>query len=259
MNTVALNPPIKNWTAQKVWIIGASSGIGLALAQCLHEQGAEVLLSARRVEAVSDWCATRKNTWAYPLDVSDPARVAAQWSVLLEQHGVPDLIVYAAGHYLPLRAEAFNLAEMERQNDINYLGACRVLAVALPSLVTLGRGHIALISSVAGYRGLPNALAYGPTKAALINLAEILFHDLRPRGIGVSLINPGFVKTALTDQNGFHMPALLTPDQAARQIVRGWSQGRFEIDFPKRFTFWLRLVRCLPNRLYFSLLKRIAP
>ena len=115
-----------------------------------------------------------------------------------------------------------------------------------------GRGHISLISSVAGFRGLPQGLAYGPTKAALINLAETLYLDLQPQGLGVSVINPGFVETPLTAQNDFPMPALISPDQAALAIVQGWSRGDFEIHFPKRFTRWMKLLRLLPYRLYFA-------
>ena len=120
-----------------------------------------------------------------------------------------------------------------------------------------GQGaHVSLVASVAGYRGLPNALAYGPTKAALINLAEVLFLDLQPRGVGVSVINPGFVETPLTAGNAFEMPALITPAEAAEQILRGWAAGRFEIHFPKRFTLWLKALRFAPDWLYFAAIRR---
>ncbi|MBV8621019.1 MAG: SDR family NAD(P)-dependent oxidoreductase [Curvibacter sp.] len=254
-----LNPPLSHWQGRKVWIIGASSGIGLALAERLHADGAEVLLSARRADLLAGWCGDRPNAWAYPLDVRDPAGVQAQWERLHARHGVPDLLVYAAGHYQPMRVTDWNTPEQRQHCEINYLGACHVLGAALPALRQAGHGHVSLIASVAGYRGLPQALAYGPTKAALINLAEILHHELKPLGVGVSLINPGFVDTALTARNGFPMPALLRPQQAADRILQGWARGRFEIDFPKRFTFWLRLGRWLPDRLYFSLLRQIAP
>jgi len=254
-----LNTPIQNWRGQKVWIVGASSGIGLALAQRLHDEGAQVLVSARRAEVLNTWCADRKGTWAYPFDVSDAAGLAQQWALLVAEHGAPDVVVYAAGHYLPMRAEAFSYAEIAKHTDINYLGMARVLEVVIPAFLKLGKGHIALISSVAGYRGLPNALAYGPTKAAMSNLAEILYHDLHSRGIGVSLINPGFVETPLTAQNPYHMPALLKPSQAADEMLKGWAKGLFEIHFPKRFTLWLRWARWLPDSVYFYLLQKIAP
>jgi len=134
-----------------------------------------------------------------------------------------------------------------------------VLDAVLPSFRARGRGHLCLIGSVAGYVGLPNSLAYGPTKAALINLAEALYVDLHPTGLGVSIVNPGFVQTPLTAQNDFHMPALLTPAQAALAIVQGWARGQFEIHFPRRFTLWLKLLRCLPYRLSLPLLQRLVP
>jgi NAD(P)-dependent dehydrogenase (short-subunit alcohol dehydrogenase family) len=145
---------------------------------------------------------------------------------------------------------------MLRHQEVNYAGALRVLDVVLPLLLAQGQGHISLVSSVAGWRGLPNGLAYGPTKAALTHLAESLFLDLQDRGIGVSVISPGFVATPLTAQNNFQMPALMTPDQAATAMLKGWAQGAFDIHFPKRFTLWLKLLRLLPYRWYFALVRR---
>jgi short-subunit dehydrogenase len=125
-------------------------------------------------------------------------------------------------------------------------------------MVARRRGHVAIVASVAGYGGLPTAAAYGPTKAALINLAETLYLDLSPRGIGVWIVNPGFVRTPLTDRNEFPMPALISADEAATHIVEGLASGRFEIHFPKRFTRWLRLLRLLPYGLYFRLVRRFT-
>jgi short-subunit dehydrogenase len=123
-------------------------------------------------------------------------------------------------------------------------------------MVARGKGHISLVGSVAGFRGLPKALAYGPTKAALINLAETLYLDLKDKGVGVSIINPGVVQTPLTAGNNFNMPALITPQQAAAEILRGWGRGAFEIHFPKRLTLWLKLLRILPNRLVLYLVAK---
>jgi NAD(P)-dependent dehydrogenase (short-subunit alcohol dehydrogenase family) len=141
---------------------------------------------------------------------------------------------------------------------VNYTGALRVLDAALPILLAQGLGHISLISSVAGWRGLPNSLAYGPTKAALTHVAETLYMDVQDRGIGVSVINPGFVATPLTAQNNFQMPALISPEQAATAMLQGWAQGAFDIHFPKRFTLWLKLLRVLPYRWYFALVRRMT-
>ena len=128
----------------------------------------------------------------------------------------------------------------------------------LPVLLRQKAGHISLVSSVAGYRGLPQALAYGPTKAALINLADILYMDLRSEGIGVSIVNPGFVETPLTAGNEFTMPALITPERAARDIVAGWEAGRFEIHFPKRFTLWLKALSFVSDAMYFRAMRRVT-
>ena len=173
-------------------------------------------------------------------------------------HGPLDVVCYCAGHYHPMRATAIDLDDLLRHHDINTVGALHVLAAITPSMVARQQGHISLISSVAGYRGLPNSLAYGPTKAALINLAETLYLDLQPSGIGVSVINPGFVDTPLTAQNDFHMPALITPNQAAQAIVQGWAEGVFEIHFPKSFTRVMKLLRWLPDRLYFATVRRVT-
>jgi short-subunit dehydrogenase len=128
----------------------------------------------------------------------------------------------------------------------------------LPRLLAQGHGHVSLVSSVAGYRGLPKSLAYGPTKAALTHLAEALYFDLHPAGLGVSVVNPGFVQTPLTAQNDFHMPALMQPADAAQCMLQGWQSGDFEIHFPKRFTRWMKLMRILPYAWYFPLVARMT-
>ena len=250
-----LNPPLPDWRGRRVWIIGASSGIGEATAAALHQQGAQVTVSARKAQALANFAQQHPGSVALALDVTDAQAVQAAAGQLLGS-GPLDCVVYCAGHYHAMRADGIDLPDMERHVDINYLGALRLLQALVPALVAQGHGHISLVGSVAGYRGLPNSLAYGPTKAALINLAETLYLDLRPRGLGVSIINPGFVQTPLTAQNTFNMPALLTPAQAASAILQGWARGEFEIHFPKRFTHWLRLMRLLPYRAYFYLVNR---
>ena len=222
----------------------------------LHRRGARVGVSARNAAALEQLARECPGTIVLPLDVTDRAAVAVASRVLRERHGLPDLAFACAGHYLPQRATAFSLAEMKRHMDINYAGPLHLLDVLLPDYLAAGRGHLSLMGSVAGYRGLPRALAYGPTKAALNNLAEVLYLDLHDRGIGVSIVNPGFVETPLTAQNGFHMPALMTPDDAAEAIVDGWSAGRFEIHFPKRFTRTLKAMKFLGDGLYFKAIRR---
>ncbi len=254
---MAHNPKMTHWRGQTVWLVGASSGIGLATAQALHRAGAQVVVSARQQALLQEFVAGHPGAQACPLDVTDAAAVQALAGQLLAQ-GPLDLVVYCAGHYKAQRAYDFELSQMLLHQQINYVGALHVLAAVLPAMLERGRGHLSLIGSVAGYRGLPKSLAYGPTKAALINLAESLYADLHPRGIGVSLVNPGFVQTPLTEQNRFHMPALISPEQAADEMLQGWRRGRFEIHYPRRFTRWMKLLKCLPDVLYLPLVTRMA-
>ena len=253
---MSLNPAVVDWRGRVVWIVGASSGIGRATASQLHAAGARVVVSARGAAALNDFVAGHPGSVALPLDVADRAATAAALQQLLSLHGKLDLAMYCAGHYKAMRATEFDLDEMQRHLQVNYVGALHMLDAVLKTVIAQGHGHISLVSSVAGYRGLPKAMAYGPTKAALQQLAETLYLDLHPLGIGVSVINPGFVATTLTAGNAFTMPALLTPEQAASHILQGWARGRFDIHFPKRFTFWLKLLRLLPYGLYFAAVQR---
>jgi NAD(P)-dependent dehydrogenase (short-subunit alcohol dehydrogenase family) len=251
-----LNPVIEDWRDRVVWIVGASSGIGRATASRLHGLGAVVVVSARNVIALEGFVTDHPGSHAVALDAGDRAAAAEATRTVLALHGRLDVVMYCAGHYRAMRAGAFDLDELLLHMQVNYVGALHLLDAVLPALITQRQGHISLVASVAGYRGLPQAMAYGPTKAALQYLAETLYLDLHPVGIGVSVINPGFVATPLTADNRFDMPALLTPDQAAQHIVRGWARGRFEIHFPKRFTLWLKLMRLLPHRMYFAAVRR---
>ncbi|WP_119353387.1 SDR family NAD(P)-dependent oxidoreductase [Azohydromonas sediminis] len=255
-----LNPPITDWTRQVVWLVGASSGIGRATAAHLHALGARVVVSARNAAALDAFAAQHAGSLAIALDATDRDAMRTAAARIVEQHGRIDLAVYCAGHYKPMRATAFDLDDALRHQQVNYVGALHLLDAVLPHLIRQAESgqpaHLSLVSSVAGYRGLPKSLAYGPTKAALINLAETLYLDLHPLGVGVSVINPGFVDTPLTAQNEFRMPALIGSDEAARQIVAGWQKGRFEIHFPKRFTHALKALSVLSDGLYFAAIRR---
>jgi short-subunit dehydrogenase len=254
---MSMNPPLRDWRGLRIWLVGASTGIGLALAKQLHGLGAHVIVSARNADALTAFASAHSGSTALPLDVTQRREVLDAARTLM-QHGPLDLVCYCAGYYQPMRATAMDLDVLLRHHEVNTVGALHVLDAVVPDMVLRGQGHLSLISSVAGFRGLPLSLAYGPTKAALINLCETLFLDLRPRGIGVSLINPGFVDTPLTAGNEFHMPALITPETAARAIVQGWTAGEFEIHFPRRFTRWLKLLRLLPYRWYFPLIRHFT-
>ena len=243
-------PPLADWRGRSVWIVGASTGIGRATASLLHARGATVFVSARNAARLDEFVAAHPGSRALPLDVTDSQALEDATQAIVAAAGSIDLVCYCAGHYQAMQATTFDLDEALRHVEVNQVGALRLVAAVLPQLLRQGRGHLSLVASVAGYRGLPHALAYGPTKAALINFAEALHLDLAPLGIGVSLVNPGFVETPLTAQNRFAMPALISPEQAAREIVRGWERGRFEIHFPRRFTLWMKALRLLPDALY---------
>ena len=252
-----MNPKITDWRGRRVWLVGASTGIGRALAEQLHALGATVIVSARKLEALKAFVLAHPGSIALPLDVTDRTAVRRAAGNALAD-GPLDLVCYCAGHYQPMRATAIDLNELLRHHEVNTVGALHVLDAITPGMVARKQGHISLVSSVAGFRGLPQGLAYGPTKAALINLAETLYLDLRNRGVGVSLISPGFVQTPLTANNQFSMPALITPAEAAQAMLRGWARGQFDIHFPKRFTLWMQLLRLLPDRVFFALVRRIT-
>ncbi|MGA0025164.1 MAG: SDR family NAD(P)-dependent oxidoreductase [Burkholderiales bacterium] len=254
---MSLNPPIRDWRGKRVWIIGASSGIGAALASALLAQGTQVALSARGVSGLEQVAAGHgAKALVLPLDVTDAASVAPELGKIVAAWGGIDLVVWCAGSHHPVRAWELDAASARRLVEVNLNGVINGLPAVVERLILQNAGGIAIVSSVAGYGGLPTALVYGATKAALINLAETLYLDLAPRGIAVYLINPGFVKTPLTDRNTFRMPALISANEAAREIIAGFARGSFEIHFPRRFTLWLKLLRLLPYRWYFALVRR---
>ena len=258
---MSLNPRISQWQGRRAWVLGASSGIGRATASALHARGAQVVVSARGDAALQTFVDQHPGSVALALDTADREKVQAAAASLLAA-GPLDMVFYCAGYYREMRATDFDLDEMLRHQQVNYVGALHVLSGVLPAMLEAAQrgqaGHLSLISSVAGFRGLPKSLAYGPTKAALINLAETLYLDLHDLGIGVSVINPGFVATPLTAGNDFTMPALISPEVAAEAILQGWERGEFDIHFPKRFTCVMKLLRLLPYRLYFPAIRRFT-
>lgn len=254
---MSLNPRLTDWRDKRVWLVGASSGIGLALARALHARGATVIASARNAAALQTLATTHTGCVALPLDVTQPEAVQAACTEVTTG-GRIDLVCYCAGHYHAMRATEIDTPDLLRHQAVNVTGALYLLEPLIAAMQRQGYGHLSFISSVAGLRGLPKSLAYGPTKAALINLAETLYLDLQPHGLGVSVISPGFVATPLTAQNDFQMPALIQPEEAAEAILRGWAKGEFDIHFPKRFTRLLKLLRCLPYSLYFAAIRRIT-
>ena len=253
-----MNPRIDNWAGKRVWVIGASTGIGAETARMLIAKGARVAVSARRAEPLHALTRDHADTLVAPLDITDLASLHSARDAIIARWQGLDLVLVVAGSYNEMRADNFDIKLANQLIDLNFRGVLNCLDAVLPDLLKHGTGGIGIVGSVAGYSGLPKALIYGPTKAALINLCESLYLDLRPRGIGVYLINPGFVKTPLTAGNDFAMPALITAEVAAQQIIRGIERGRFHIHFPHRFTNWLRLARLMPYRLYFWTIHKVT-
>lgn len=253
-----MNPKISDWSALRVWVIGASTGIGAETARLLLQKGARVALSARRAKPLHAIANGTPAALIAPLDITDHASVlAARDQIVAAWHEV-DLVLVVAGGYNEMRADTFDLAKINNLIDLNLRGVFNCLDAVLPGLLAQDHGGIGIVASVAGYSGLPKALIYGPTKAALINLCESLYLDMHPRGLAVYLINPGFVETPLTAGNDFKMPALISAATAARNLVDGIEAGEFHIHFPKRFTNWLRFARLLPYRWYFPLIRKVT-
>ena len=253
-----MNPVINDWRGKRVWLLGASSGIGAALARELLRRGAKVALSGRKESLLREVAGGAPGALVLPCDATYPISMQLACETLVEAWGGIDVALYLAADYQPMRAWELDLDVASRMIDINLRGAVAFASCVVPCLLKQGSGQIGFVASVAGYGGLPKSLIYGPTKAALINFAEALFLDLGPRNIGVRVVNPGFVATPLTAANDFRMPALMTPEAAAVATLDGFSGGAFEIDFPRRFTRVMKLVSMLPYRIYFPLVRRIT-
>ncbi len=257
----SLNPRVRDWRGRRVWIVGASSGIGAAVARELFTRGARVALSARREEPLRELAGPAVQAGAalvLPMDVGQADSVRAALQTIVDQWQGIDVVLWVAGTYRPMRAYDFDLADAHRIVQTNLGGVINGLASIMPVLIGQRSGAIGIVSSVAGFNGLPMSLVYGPTKAALINLAQSLYFDLHPLGIGVHLINPGFVETPLTELNEFPMPAIVSAQAAANRILAGFERGEFETHFPRRFTGTMKLLQLLPYRLYFAVVKRIT-
>ncbi len=243
---------------KRFWLVGASAGIGRSLALRLAEEGVAVVASARDgealaqvVEAMAPVDTASGGHAAVPFDVTDSAGTMRAF----DRAGAVDGVIYCAGAYEPMSAREPDLDALETTVDVNFTGALRVLAACVPAFCLRRSGHIVLLGSLAGFRGLPDAWGYGATKAALIHLAENLRLDLRDSGVAVQLCNPGFVATRLTDKNAFRMPFIMTPEAAADRIVRGMARHRFEIAFPRIMTAAFKFLAALPRPAYFALMR----
>lgn len=241
------------------WVTGASSGIGEALALRLARDGRRVIASARNAAALDDLARRADGRIApAPLDVTDAAACAGRIEEIETTQGQIELAVLNAGTHRPMSADDFTVETMRALVEINLMGVANCLAPLLARMRARRRGHIAVVASVAGYGGLPTAAAYGATKAALINMTEALKPDCDRLGIKLQLVNPGFVKTPLTDRNEFPMPFLMPVDAAVDALVSGLASERFEIVFPRRFAVLLKALNALPYGAYFSLVRRMT-
>jgi NADP-dependent 3-hydroxy acid dehydrogenase YdfG len=248
---------MKELRGKTIWLIGATHGIGEALTAQLVAKRMRVVASGRSAEKLQHMHEEYGDALLPVVcDVSDMDSIRDAYVNLRTAWGIPDIVMYNAGVYDPMPSTDFDLARVEQMIDVNVMGAIRVLHNVVEDMQA-SRGTIALVGSVAGYRGLPKAMGYGLSKAAIIHLAENLRQDAGKDGLRVQLINPGFVKTRLTEKNDFAMPCCITAQQAAKYIVRGLEKGTFEIHFPKRFTLFLKLLQLMPARLYFWLCDKI--
>jgi short-subunit dehydrogenase len=239
---------------KNIWLIGASSGIGRALAVELGQRGARLALSARSEQALETLGEqVGKGAIIEPLDVTDGAAFGAAARSVAQKLGSVDSVILMSGIYTPGSVIEHDAATVKNIIDVNVGGALNCIAAVLPLLRVQKKSQLAFCGSVAGYRGLPHAQPYSLTKAALINLAESLCAEEKKNGIDVRLINPGFVKTPMTDKNKFSMPFMITPEEAAKRIADGLAGSSFEIHFPKRLTLLMKLLKILPDWLYFKI------
>ena len=247
---------------ESIWITGASSGLGAALARRLARDGRQVAISARGAEALEKVAAAAEGPGRLhpmPMDTTDESATLDAVDAIERSIGPIGQAVLNAGTHQPVDPRAVDPADFRKLVEVNLMGTVNCLAAVLPPMLARQKGRIAIVASVAGYRGLPTAEAYGMTKAGLINLAEALRVELASSGILVQVVNPGFVRTPLTDRNSFPMPFLMEPEDAAEAFFEGLRSDRFEIAFPRRFIWMMKLLRCLPAPLAFAVTRRMIP
>ena len=242
---------------KKIWITGASSGIGKAVAEKFAKEGWQVAVSARRKEILNDM-AKDQNISSYPLDVVDEQNCKNTFDKIISDFTEIDLCIFCSGTYDPKKEKEIDIKQSKFVMDVNYFGVLNCVKAVEKYFKERKGGHISIVSSIAGYRGLPNSSGYGPSKAALNNLAESLFFDLKRFNVRICLVSPGFIKTPLTDKNDFPMPFLRSVDFAAEKIYTGLTRSNsFEIHFPKQLTLLLKFLRLLPYKIYLFLIYKL--
>ena len=245
-----------------LWITGAGKGIGRAVAQQYAQKGWHVAVSSRTQDDLISLKEHAKSLLGkdlihcYPLDITSKESYEEVYREIKSELKIPDQLIFNAGTHIPSPAISFSSRIYEKLMTVNYFGTLYGVETVIADLLDNNKGHIGIVSSVAGYRGLPNSSAYGASKAALINFCESLRIDLDKTNINISIINPGFVKTPLTDKNDFSMPFIISAEKAAAIIFKGMEEKRFEIAFPRLFVSFLKLLRIIPYFIYFRIIKK---
>ena len=241
---------------KKIWITGASSGIGKALAEKFASEGWKVAASARRKEILNEM-SNHKNIYSYPLDVTNQDQIKSSFEKIIEDFKGIDLCVFSSGTYDPKLEQRINIKQNKFVMETNFFGVLYCINAVENYFKNKEDGHISIVSSVAAYRGLPNSSGYGPSKAALTNLTESLYFDFKKYNVRISLVSPGFIKTPLTDKNEFPMPFIKSPEFAAEKMFNGLTKSKaFEIHFPKALTILLKIFRILPYKIYLFLIDK---
>ena len=242
-----------------IWITGASTGIGKALALKFAKNGWNVAISARRESLLRELEETNQNIYSFPLDVTNKEDCKVVFKNIEEKFKNIDISFFSTGTWDPKKEKKIDVEQIENVMKVNFFGTLNCIKSVEEYYRTRGSGHISIVSSIAGYRGLPNSTGYGPSKSALNNLAESLYFDFKRYGVRVSLISPGFIKTPMPDKNDFKMPFLKTVDYAAEKIFKGLTKtNQFEIHFPKQLTLMLKFLKILPNSWYLGLISKLT-
>ena len=241
---------------KKIWITGASSGIGKALAEKFASEGWKVAASARRKE-ILDKMSSHENIFSYPLDVTNQDQIKICFEKIIKDFKGLDLCVFSSGTYDPKLEQEINVKQNKFVMETNFFGVLYCINAVENYFKNKQAGHISIVSSIAAYRGLPNSSGYGPSKAALTNLTESLYFDFKKYNVRISLVSPGFIKTPLTDKNEFPMPFIKSPEFAAEKMFNGLTKSKaFEIHFPKALTILLKIFRVLPYKIYLFLIDK---
>ncbi len=241
---------MKDWQGKRYWLVGASEGLGREVAFSLSRAGAEVIVSARSEDRLQELVSELPGKSSYiAVDVANRAAVEAA----AKEAGDLDGVVYLAGVYWPMKAQEWDNEKADMMGEVNFLGASRVVGSVIKHMVAKNAGHIVLVGSLSGFRGLPGAIGYCSSKAGMMSLAESMQADLRTSPIEVQLINPGFIKTRLTEKNDFNMPFIMSPEDAAKEVFEHMNTDTFKKSFPMMFSWVFRLSQFMPDWMYYRL------